>query len=432
MKPLSAAGTRIAGDRIEDHEAGPGRARAAGPPTPDANTDRPRGSCWCGRAARRSTSSARPDNAERQQSARASTVFGEVGDATWREMQRVGEVVAAVDGRAQGAGHTEQQGQDGEGPALLPDTLVHADQRRAAEQAARHQRQAAEQLVVEEHERHPHQTAPPRRGSRTARRTAREVRHGRPMDRSPMASWYGCPRGHAEAAARGGAHVGSVGVNIILQTGVGLEDVTTFRKFLGGSPTNVAARPRAWPQQRPDHRHRRRPVRAVVHKALRELGVDDRFVTAVPELPTPVAFCELRLTTSRCGLRPPPEGAGPHDPRPRAGPRRDRRRRRLLGHHHRPVRGAQPQRPIVGAGGPGAAAASPCRPGLPPRVLAVAGGRTARAAAGAAAGHGGDRQPPARVRDRGRDPRAARRGQALLACGVEIAVVKQGRRASWP
>ena len=30
-----------------------------------------------------------------------------------------------------------------------------------------------------------------------------------------------------------------------------------------------------------------------MHQALRELGVDDRFVTPVDGLPTPVTFCEI-------------------------------------------------------------------------------------------------------------------------------------------
>ncbi len=89
--------------------------------------------------------------------------------------------------------------------------------------------------------------------------------------------------------------MGRVGVDLYpLQVGVGLEDVTTFGKFLGGSATNVAVAAA---------RHGRRaavitrtgedPFGRFVHRALGELGVDDRFVTAVAGLPTPVTFCEI-------------------------------------------------------------------------------------------------------------------------------------------
>ncbi|WP_395105012.1 5-dehydro-2-deoxygluconokinase [Actinomadura sp. SCN-SB] len=76
--------------------------------------------------------------------------------------------------------------------------------------------------------------------------------------------------------------------------GVPLEDVETFGKYLGGSPTNVAVAAA---------RHGRRtavitrtgddPFGRFIHKALKQFGVDDRYVTAVPALPTPVVFCEI-------------------------------------------------------------------------------------------------------------------------------------------
>jgi 5-dehydro-2-deoxygluconokinase len=89
--------------------------------------------------------------------------------------------------------------------------------------------------------------------------------------------------------------MGRVGVDIYpLQVGVGLEDVTSFGKFLGGSATNVAVAAA---------RHGRRsavitrtgddPFGRFVHRALREFEVDDAFVSAVPDLPTPVTFCEI-------------------------------------------------------------------------------------------------------------------------------------------
>jgi 5-dehydro-2-deoxygluconokinase len=89
--------------------------------------------------------------------------------------------------------------------------------------------------------------------------------------------------------------IGRSGVDLYpLQAGVALEDVTQFGRFLGGSATNVAVAAA---------RHGRRaavitrtgadPFGRFVHAALRDLGVDDRFVTAVPGLPTPVTFCEI-------------------------------------------------------------------------------------------------------------------------------------------
>ncbi|MGI8519658.1 MAG: 5-dehydro-2-deoxygluconokinase [Actinomycetota bacterium] len=89
--------------------------------------------------------------------------------------------------------------------------------------------------------------------------------------------------------------MGRVGVDISpLQVGVGLEEVETFGTFLGGSAANVAVA---------GARHGRRsavitrtgddPFGRFVHQALGGLGVDDRYVTTVANLPTPVTFCEI-------------------------------------------------------------------------------------------------------------------------------------------
>ncbi|MEW2354835.1 5-dehydro-2-deoxygluconokinase [Spirillospora sp. NPDC029432] len=89
--------------------------------------------------------------------------------------------------------------------------------------------------------------------------------------------------------------MGRVSVDVYpRETGVPLEDVETFGKYLGGSPTNVAVAAA---------RHGRRtavvtrtgddPFGRFVRKALRRYGVDDRYVAAVPGLPTPLAFCEI-------------------------------------------------------------------------------------------------------------------------------------------
>jgi len=89
--------------------------------------------------------------------------------------------------------------------------------------------------------------------------------------------------------------MGRVGVDIYpLQAGVALEDVETFGKYLGGSATNVAvAAARLGRAAAVITRTGADPFGRFVHEALRGYGVDDRFVTAVPALPTPVTFCEI-------------------------------------------------------------------------------------------------------------------------------------------
>ena len=89
--------------------------------------------------------------------------------------------------------------------------------------------------------------------------------------------------------------MGRVSVDVYpLQVGVPLEDVETFGKFLGGSATNVAvAAARHGRRSAVVTRTGEDPFGRYVHKALGELGVDDRFVSAVPDLPTPVVFCEI-------------------------------------------------------------------------------------------------------------------------------------------
>jgi len=75
---------------------------------------------------------------------------------------------------------------------------------------------------------------------------------------------------------------------------VGLEDVTTFGKWLGGSATNVAvAAARYGRRAAVITRTGDDPFGRFIHDALRGYGVDDRYVTPVPGLPTPVVFCEI-------------------------------------------------------------------------------------------------------------------------------------------
>jgi 5-dehydro-2-deoxygluconokinase len=89
--------------------------------------------------------------------------------------------------------------------------------------------------------------------------------------------------------------MGRVGVDIYPeQTGVGLADVTSFGKYLGGSATNVAvAASRHGHRTAVITRTGEDPFGEYVHRALREFGVDDRFVSGVAGLPTPVTFCEI-------------------------------------------------------------------------------------------------------------------------------------------
>ncbi|MFD5495562.1 5-dehydro-2-deoxygluconokinase [Streptomyces sp. NPDC001812] len=89
--------------------------------------------------------------------------------------------------------------------------------------------------------------------------------------------------------------MGRIGVDLYpLQTGVPLPQVTSFGKFLGGSATNVAvAAARLGRHTAVISRTGDDPFGTYLHQELRGFGVDDRWVTAVPGLPTPVTFCEV-------------------------------------------------------------------------------------------------------------------------------------------
>ena len=89
--------------------------------------------------------------------------------------------------------------------------------------------------------------------------------------------------------------MGRVGVDIYPeQIGMGLEDVSSFGKFLGGSATNVAvAAARLGHRSAVITRTGDDPFGRFVHQALQGFGVDDQWVTAVPDLATPVVFCEI-------------------------------------------------------------------------------------------------------------------------------------------
>ncbi|WP_053351462.1 5-dehydro-2-deoxygluconokinase [Leucobacter musarum] len=89
--------------------------------------------------------------------------------------------------------------------------------------------------------------------------------------------------------------MGRLGVDIYpLQDGVGLEDVTSFGKYLGGSAANVAVaaakygRASALVSRVGDD-----PFGRYLLRELDRLGVDPREVKVDPEFPTPVTFCEI-------------------------------------------------------------------------------------------------------------------------------------------
>jgi 5-dehydro-2-deoxygluconokinase len=89
--------------------------------------------------------------------------------------------------------------------------------------------------------------------------------------------------------------MGRIGVDLYpLQAGVPLPQVETFGKFLGGSASNVAvAAARLGHRTAVITRTGDDPFGTYLHQELRRFGVDDRWVTPVPGLPTPVTFCEV-------------------------------------------------------------------------------------------------------------------------------------------
>lgn len=89
--------------------------------------------------------------------------------------------------------------------------------------------------------------------------------------------------------------MGRIGVDLYpLQTGVPLAEVESFGKFLGGSASNVAvAAARLGRAAAVITRTGDDPFGGYLHRALREFGVDDRWVTPVAAYPTPVTFCEI-------------------------------------------------------------------------------------------------------------------------------------------
>ena len=89
--------------------------------------------------------------------------------------------------------------------------------------------------------------------------------------------------------------MGRIGVDLYpQQVGVGLDEVESFGKYLGGSASNVAvAAARYGRRTAVITRTGEDPFGTFLHTALRGYGVDDRYVTPVKGLPTPVTFCEI-------------------------------------------------------------------------------------------------------------------------------------------
>lgn len=89
--------------------------------------------------------------------------------------------------------------------------------------------------------------------------------------------------------------IGRSGVDIYpLQIGVGLEEVTSFGKFLGGSPTNIAvAAARMGHSSAAITGVGDDPFGRFVRSEMRNLGVSDDYVVVNKDFNTPVTFCEI-------------------------------------------------------------------------------------------------------------------------------------------
>lgn len=89
--------------------------------------------------------------------------------------------------------------------------------------------------------------------------------------------------------------MGRIGVDIYpLQSGVGLQDVEAFGKFLGGSPTNVAvATARLGKAAAVVTAVGNDPFGRFCRRELSRLGVYDDYVRVIEHQNTPVTFCEL-------------------------------------------------------------------------------------------------------------------------------------------
>ena len=89
--------------------------------------------------------------------------------------------------------------------------------------------------------------------------------------------------------------MGRVGVDLYpLQSGVPLEEVASFGKYLGGTATNVAvAAARLGRRSAVITKVGDDPFGRYVRSALTGFGVDPSMVSTHPTLKTPVVFCEI-------------------------------------------------------------------------------------------------------------------------------------------
>jgi 5-dehydro-2-deoxygluconokinase len=98
-----------------------------------------------------------------------------------------------------------------------------------------------------------------------------------------------------EARALDALIIGRLGVDLYpLQDNVGLEDVTSFGKYLGGSAANVSvASARYGRNVALLSRVGDDPFGRYLLTELERLGVDAEYVTIDPTYPTPITFCEI-------------------------------------------------------------------------------------------------------------------------------------------
>ena len=150
-------------------------------------------------------------------------------------------------------------------------------------------------------------------------RTRDAVRERRPRGRGgrTVARPWRTPRRSWPSAAAGST-------STHCRSGVGLEDVDTFGKYLGGSAANVAvAAARLGHSVALITGVGDDPFGRFVRRALRDLGVDDRYVVVDPEHPTPVTFCEVFPPDDfPLYFYRKPDGTGPAGAARRSRPRR--------------------------------------------------------------------------------------------------------------
>lgn len=142
--------------------------------------------------------------------------------------------------------------------------------------------------------------------------------------------------------------VGRVGVDLYPeQSGVPLEDVASFAKFLGGSAGNVAvAVARYGHSSALLSRTGNDPFGRFVKGSLERLGVDAAYVATDPHLPTPITFCEIFPPDDfPLYFYPLPPGAGPAHQPGGGATRRGAGDETPVDDAHRAVRRTEPQRP---------------------------------------------------------------------------------------